>query len=318
MKNWKKKLLTISILTIASTLIMHIINKMISASAVIKNLLSNTQGNYYDWKFGKIYYKKSGHGAPLLLIHDLSVCGNDQEWNKLLPELERKYTVYTLDLLGCGRSDKPKITYTNFLYVQLITDFVKNVIKQKTNVIATGLSASFTIMTCINDYTVFDKLMFISPEDLAVLNHVPTNRSKVAKFILEIPVLGTLIYNIIVNKPNTELLFTEKYLFNPFHVETKMVDTYFESSHRQNGKYLQSSIQGYYIYCNVTHALKKINNSIFIVSGEKMDCIKETIALYQSLNPAIESELIPKTKMMPHMESPKKVLEIIDMYFFSE
>ena len=53
-----------------------------------------------------------------------------------------------MDLLGCGCSDRPKITYTNFLYVQLITDFIKAVIKQPTDVLTSGLSGSFAVMAC--------------------------------------------------------------------------------------------------------------------------------------------------------------------------
>lgn len=317
MKKAKKRLLTSSILITASTAAIYIINKMINASAVFKNLLSPQDNNFYEWRFGNIYYKKSGNGEPILLIHDLNVYGNDYEFSKLTHELEKNHTVYTIDLLGCGRSDKPKITYTNFLYVQLITDFVKNVIKQKTNVIVSGLSSSFVIMTCLNDNNVFEKIMMISPEDLAVLNKTPTKQSKIAKFMLELPIIGTLLYHMIVCKPNVELLFTEKYLFNPFHTEQSYIDTYYESAHKENsnGKYLQSSITGNYVYCNIAHALKEINNSIFILSGEKTEGIQETTALYKSLNSSIESELIEKAKQMPHMENPKKVLEIIDIFF---
>lgn len=317
MKKAKKRLLTSSILITASTAAIYIINKMINASAVFKNLLSPQDNNFYEWRFGNIYYKKSGNGKPILLIHDLNVYGNDYEFSKLTHELEKNHTVYTIDLLGCGRSDKPKITYTNFLYVQLITDFVKNVIKQKTNVIVSGLSSSFVIMTCLNDNNVFEKIMMISPEDLAVLNKTPTKQSKIAKFMLELPIIGTLLYHMIVCKPNVELLFTEKYLFNPFHTEQSYIDTYYESAHKENsnGKYLQSSITGNYVYCNIAHALKEINNSIFILSGEKTEGIQETTALYKSLNSSIESELIEKAKQMPHMENPKKVLEIIDIFF---
>lgn len=317
MKKAKKRLLTSSILITASTAAIYIINKMINASAVFKNLLSPQDNNFYEWRFGNIYYKKSGNGEPILLIHDLNVYGNDYEFSKLTYELEKNHTVYTIDLLGCGRSDKPKITYTNFLYVQLITDFVKNVIKQKTNVIVSGLSSSFVIMTCLNDNNVFEKIMMISPEDLAVLNKTPTKQSKIAKFMLELPIIGTLLYHMIVCKPNVELLFTEKYLFNPFHTEQSYIDTYYESAHKENsnGKYLQSSITGNYVYCNIAHALKEINNSIFILSGEKTEGIQEITALYKSLNSSIESELIEKAKQMPHMENPKKVLEIIDIFF---
>jgi pimeloyl-ACP methyl ester carboxylesterase len=317
MKKAKKRLLTSSILITASTAAIYVINKMISASAIFKNILSSKESDFYEWRFGNVYYKKSGNGNPILLIHDLSVYGNDFEFNKIVQQLEKNHTVYTIDLLGCGRSDRPKITCTNFLYVQLITDFVKNVIKQKTDVIASGLSSSFVIMTCLNDNSVFEKIMLISPEDLAVLNQAPTKQSKIAKFMLELPIIGTLLYHMIVCKPNVELLFTEKYLFNPFHTEQSYIDTYYESAHKENsnGKYLQSSIAGHYVYCNIAHALKEINNSIFILSGEKTEGIQETIALYKSLNSSIESELIEKTKQMPHIENPEKVLETIDIFF---
>ena len=318
MKKARRRLLTSSVLITASTAAIYMINKMISASAVLRNLLSFGESDFYEWRFGRVYYKKYGeNGDPVLLIHDLNVYGNDYEFSKIVHELEKKYTVYTIDLLGCGRSDRPKITYTNFLYVQLITDFVKNVIKRKTNVIASGLSSSFVIMTCLNDNEVFDKIMIISPSDLAVLNQIPTKQSKIAKFMLEIPIIGTLLYHMIVCKPNVELLFTEKYLFNPFHTEQSFVDTYYEAAHKQNsnGKYLQSSITGRYVYCNIAHALKEINNSIFLLSGEKTECIQETISLYQSMNSSIESELIDKAKQMPHIENPDKVLEIIDIFF---
>lgn len=313
MKKHKKKLLTVSILITVSTIVMHIINQIISASAVFKNLLPAKEEDFYKWRFGNVYYTKSGEGKPLLLIHDLLPCSSNYEWKKLVSALEKHYTVYTIDLLGCGRSDKPKITYTNFLYVQLITDFVKNIIHQKTNVIATGLSASFTIMTCLNDNDIFEKIVLISPEDLAVLNQSPTKQSKLAKFLLEIPILGTLLYHILACRPNIELLFTEKFLFNPFHADRLSIDAYYESAHKgnSNGKHLQSSISGRYVYCNIAHALKEVNNSIFILSGEKKEGIRETIALYTSLNSSIESELIPKTNHLPHIEDPEKILEAI-------
>lgn len=317
MRKHKYKLLTISILITVSTIAIHIINRIINASATIKNLLHSDETSYYDWRFGKVYYTKQGSGSPILLIHDITPYGSDYEWKNLINTLSAKHTVYTLDLLGCGRSDKPKITYTNFLYVQLITDFVKNIIGEKTNVIASGLSASFTIMTCLNDKDVFDKIMLVNPEDLAVLNQTPTKQSKIAKFLLELPIIGTLLYNIITAKPNVELLFTEKFLYNPFRIEHNAVDTYYESAHKENGngKYLLSSIIGKYIYCNVAHALKEIDNSIFLIGGETKDGIQETLELYRSLNRAVEVEVIPKSKQMPQLETPEQLMEIIRIFF---
>ena len=317
MRKHKHKLLTISILISLSVIVIHIINKLILASATLKNSLKVKVGNFYEWRFGNIFYTKQGSGPPLLLIHDLSPSGNSEEWKSVVSALSQKYTVYTLDLLGCGRSDKAKITYTNFLYVQLMTDFVKDIIGQKTDVIASGLSGSFVVMTCANGKDTFDKIMLINPEDLAILNQSPSKRSKIAKYLLEVPLLGTLIYNIITAKPNVELLFTEKYLYNPFRAEQSLIDTYYESAHtgNSNGKYLLSSINGKYIYCNIAHGLKSIDNSIFVVGGQAKENIHETLALYTSLNPSVEQEIIPAAKHFPQLETPEQLLELIRIFF---
>ena len=114
----------------------------------MKENLSSHPGHYNDWKHGRIYYTKTGSGAPLLLIHDLHPASSSYEWSRMMKKLEKTNTVYTIDLLGCGRSDKPNITYTNYLYVQLMNEFISNVINEKTDVIATGDSLSFVVMAC--------------------------------------------------------------------------------------------------------------------------------------------------------------------------
>lgn len=81
--------------------------------------------------FWRNFLYKKGSGSPVLLIHDMlpGACG--YEWNRIEEELAMEHTVYTIDLLGCGRSEKPGMTYTNFVYVQVICDFIRNVIGEK-------------------------------------------------------------------------------------------------------------------------------------------------------------------------------------------
>ena len=68
--------------------------------------------------------------------------------------------VYTIDLLGCGRSEKLNMTYTNYLYVQLISDFIKSEIGHRVNVIATGEAASIPVMACANNPELFDPVSY--------------------------------------------------------------------------------------------------------------------------------------------------------------
>lgn len=316
-KNNKHRLLNISILVTLTSAAIFVTNKVIAASAVIKNLLHSKSEKYYNWRFGKIHYTVKGEGKPLLLIHDVSPCCSTIEWKNIRDELSKNHTVYCIDLLGCGCSDRPKITYTNFLYVQLITDFIKNIIREKTDVITSGLSGSFTVMACKNDESIINRILMINPEDLAVLNQIPTKKSKTAKFILELPLVGTLLYNFITARGNIDLNFTERYLYNPFHPDLDLIDSYYESAHlnQGNGRYLLASIKGKYLYCNIAQALQKLNNSIYILQGDSEKRFQESIALYTSINPAIECEVLPHQKHLPHIEAPDKIIETAQIFF---
>ena len=143
----KNKLKSCAILATLGAITIHLINKTLIEMATKDSLLNSSEGNYYDWRFGKIYYRKQGNGKPLLLLHDLDAESSGVEWKKVAAILAEKHTVYTVDLLGCGRSEKPNITYTNFLYVQMLTDFIKHIIGEKADVVATGESAAIAAVS---------------------------------------------------------------------------------------------------------------------------------------------------------------------------
>lgn len=317
MKKHKHKLLTISILLSIATGIIYLINRLIFASATMKDLLKSDSNHYYDWRFGKIHYTKQGSGSPILLIHDLTVYSSDFEWNRIISEVSKKHTVYTIDLLGCGRSDKQKITYTNYMYVQIISDFIKKIIGEKTDIIASGYSGSFTVLACHNEEDLFGKIMLINPPSLSTLNKAPNKRTKLLKHLLEVPIFGTLVYNMITARDNVELLFTEQYFYNPFHIVNTIVDTYYEAAHKGSGnaKFLLSSIIGCYTNNNIFHALSAINQSIFIVAGAEEKEIQETIDQYTQCNSAIEVVKLDSVKHLPQIESPNKLLEQIYIFF---
>ena len=304
------------ILTGLVTVSIHIINRIEYSRATIKNVLACSENNYYEWRFGKVRYIKKGSGSPLLLLHDLSVGSSSYEFNQMIDSLSKNHEVYALDFLGYGLSDKPNITFTNFLYVQMITDFVKNVIGKKTDVIATGDSCPITVMTCHNNPEVFGKLIFINPQSIYQLNQIPSKQTKLLKFLIETPILGTFVYNMLTTKNAFEKSFREEYFSNPYNIEEKDILSYYEAAHTPdyNSKYAFASHLGRYTNINILHALKEINHSISIIAGEDKKDNKNIVDNYVYYNSAIETAFIENTKQLPHMENPEKVLEHLEMF----
>lgn len=293
-----------------------IVNRYIKLSAVSKNLLAQPQPNFYKWRLGNIYYTKCGTGNPLLLIHDLDYFSFGSEWDKLIPILSEHHTIYTLDLLGCGRSEKPNLTYTNFLYVQLISDFIKSEIGQRTNVIASGDSSSLVTMACGYKSELFDKIMMINPESFMSGRQIPGKRAKLYKLILDMPVLGTLLYYIASSRKEVTGQFREKYFSNPYGMNKELTEKYYEAAHLgAYPKAIYSSIRCKYTKCSISRSFEKINNSIYILGGATETEIRETIKEYAECNPAIEFSIIPTTRHLPQLERPEEVGKIAEIFF---
>lgn len=312
----KNKIITIILLSAGALTGTALINKYIKFAATSKNLLQQPEPRCFKWRLGDVYYTKCGSGKPLLLIHDLNHASSGYEWSTLTDILKESYTVYTLDLLGCGRSEKPNLTYTNFLYVQLLNDFIKSEIGHRTNVIATGSSAPLAVMACSYNTDLFDQLMFINPDSISSGYQMPGKSAKLYKLILDLPVIGTLLYHIASGKKVISETFTRQYFYNPYGVKPGNVEKYYESAHLgESPKAVYSSVLCNYTRCNITRALEKIDNSIYVLGGAEEENIDAVIQDFTRCNPAIESSVIPDTKHLPQMENPKKVYETIKMFF---
>lgn len=318
--SWKKNLGIIAAFTGTVIGTIHIINRIFTYIATADDHLNKDSYSYYDWRFGKIAYKKQGEGKPLLLIHDFNVCSSSYEWNKIEKKLAKNNTVYTIDLLGCGCSDHPILTYTNFLYVQLITDFIKHVIGDKTDVIVSGDSSPFVIMACANDETIISRIAMVNPQNLISLAKIPTKRTKLVKHLLYIPVIGTFMYNMQINKRTIKQKFASSYYYNQNGIEEKDILAYFNASQKDktHAKYLYACQKSRFTNANILFCLNKLDNSIFIITGTGNPENVLVANQYQNQLPSIEIVGINNTKQLPHMEKPDDFVEQINILFADE
>lgn len=318
----KKLTITLSLmgLTITSLASLSAINKAIDQIAVSKALLDPKKKEIYHWRFGDISYSVTGEGKPVLLIHDLKEDSSSVEWSRIIPELSRTNTVYAMDLLGCGLSDRPDITYTSYMYTQLVNDFINNVIKKKTSVVSTGRSASFLLDACNTNEDAYEELILINPENIQNLRRTPSRRTRTASFLLRLPTIGTLIYHMLTARNIIEENFEERYYYDIEQIPETLYDYYYESSHLRgrDAKNLCVSLVGRYTNANIIRTLKSINKNIHILAGREIPYIETTIKEYQYYNPAIETEYIDYTKELPQLEAPEEVLKYINLYLCND
>ncbi|WP_445637527.1 Alpha/beta hydrolase [Nostoc sp. DSM 114161] len=90
-------------------------------------------GKYWQWRGHNVYYvragEKQGQRPPLLLVHGFGA--STDHWRKNITGLCQDFEVFAIDLLGFGRSAKPKLEYSGDLWRDQLHDFISEAIGQK-------------------------------------------------------------------------------------------------------------------------------------------------------------------------------------------
>ncbi len=81
----------------------------------------------YEVQFRTVHgYRRAfvqvGRGPALLLIHGIGDCSDT--WRGVIPDLARDHTIIAPDLLGHGRSDKPRADYSIAAYANAMRDLL--------------------------------------------------------------------------------------------------------------------------------------------------------------------------------------------------
>lgn len=312
----KKNIKHFFLLTALAAGTVHLANRFVDLTAEMKNILKSQNGDYYDWKNGKIFYTKRGSGSPILLIHDLDPVSSSYEWCRIVKKLEKTHTVYTLDLLGCGRSEKPYLTYTNYLYVQLITDFIQNIIHETPDVIATNTSISFVVLAQNLNHHLMKRIVAINPPTMESFEQGPDKYSNVKKTLLEFPIIGTFIYNMRTHETCIQQKLQKTYFCKPQLVSSKMLDAYYEAAHKNggHGKYLMASMECHYTNNTITHAIKNLNIPLYIIESRNLRDVANIGDSYARKNSLVETAYISNAGLIPQLEVPDKLLSIINMF----
>ncbi|XP_031384650.1 pheophytinase, chloroplastic isoform X2 [Punica granatum] len=87
----------------------------------------------------------------LLLVHGFGA--SIPHWRRNIPTLSEKFTVYAIDLLGFGASDKPAgFTYTMEDWAQLILDFLDEIVQQPAVLVGNSVGSLACVIAASAQY----------------------------------------------------------------------------------------------------------------------------------------------------------------------
>lgn len=263
--------------------------------------------NIYKWKLGNIVYRVAGEGEPVVLVHGVSIGNSSYEWRNNLTSLSANFKVYALDMLGFGESDKPSTHYDARLYVDLLTDFVIDVVDEPTDIIASSHGGAFSIIAARKHKPLIRKLVLVCPTGIDQLAGQPTTAGKALSSAMSVPVFGTSMYYSMASRENIAKTLKQDIYFDPDMVTTEMVDHYYAASHQPGAdKPARAFISGM-MNLDVKDAFSRIEQPTMIVWGReaKMSPVQRAQAFLET-NPRAQLKVIEECGLIPHAEKPEE------------
>ena len=297
----KRNIISFAMLTLAG---MHMINRLMQKNARNIYPFFHSKDSEYQWKYGNIFYTKQGSGPPILLLHDLTAGSSSFEWSRIIKDLEKDHTVYTLDFIGCGQSEKPNITYVNFVFVQMLCDFIRDIIKKPCTVVTSGSSSSIALMSTLYDNNLFHELILVNPCHIGE-QKLPDKKDKYRHLFYRLPIIGTFFANKENNLNSYIKLFYNKYFYDRYQAENSLIHAYYAAyQYGETSKALYSSIINHYTDVDVTRALVNLKMPISIISSKDDVDNKHIMEEYKKYHSNIKIQTLNNAKHLPALEIP--------------
>ena len=102
----------------------------------------------------------------LVFLHGFGGGSSAYEWSKVYPAFASEYRILAPDLIGWGSSDHLERNYQIDDYLTSIAEFIEKSCDEPTTVIASSLTAAFTIRVAISRPELFKSLILTTPAGL--------------------------------------------------------------------------------------------------------------------------------------------------------
>ncbi len=276
----------------------------------------------FTWKYGEIFYKEAGRengGLPIVFIHGVGAGVSSFMWRKNFDELAKDFRVFAFDLLGFGFSDKPPAApYSADLYVELISDFIREVAGGRANVVASSLGASYAVRVADEHPELINGMVLNAPAGYDTLNTRPGMAGAAFYGLLQSPVLGTSFYNVMASERSIRDYARRTLFYDYRRVTDRFVAHHYATSHQPGAQHAIAAFLSGYLNCDMRAAFSRLDQAMVLVWG-KQDAtvpVSQALALLE-LNPGAGLVVFDYCRMLPEQEHPEKFNSLVRESFHS-
>lgn len=270
--------------------------------------------NRYPTRHGDLAYTVSGTGSPVLLLHGLGAGNSMMEWEHNFRALAQQHTVYALDFIGWGLSDKPDEPCHAEDFIEQVQYFVEDIIAEPCAVVASSQSCAFAVEAAQRIPKLIQKLILVCPAEQASDGKATAFEwpQEIIYRLLRWPIVGAAFYNLIASRKSIQTFASHQLYFDKSLVDEALVRRYHIAAHQNGSKYGLSWLLGGLLDIDWRESWSRLEAPALLVWGRNamlngLDTAPEWLAL----KPDARLSIIDAAMLLPHVEHPQEFNEIV-------
>jgi pimeloyl-ACP methyl ester carboxylesterase len=263
-------LLALVIAGIGLPLVSLLVEAMRPGPATPKQLrwAPNIPIQYIDVNGSRLRYIKVGEGPALVLLHTLRT--QLDLFEKVVPGLTRRYTVYALDYPGHGYSDIPAAKYDAAFFTEAVEGFLETLDLRDVTLAGVSIGGSISLILAARNNPRVSRVVAINPYDYAKGRGI-LRSSLLARFVIGlsgIPIIGETVMRLRTFFVMKAVL--EGGVSNPRHIPPELLKEMYLTGNR-SGHYRAfiNLLRNAQTWETAAKAYSKINIPVLLLWGDQ-------------------------------------------------
>ena len=279
---------------------------------LLDDLPPTLPGSMHDWSWRgwRVRYTAMGQGSPIVLVHGIHAAASSFEMRNVFEPLSQRHTVYAVDLLGFGKSERPAAPYSGPLYADLLADFVLEVVEGPAILLGSSLGAAYVVAVARTRPDLVDRLILISPTGTTSLS----GGGRAFGRLLTLLLIGSTAFNVLASRASIQSFLRRVYA-DPALADDPLVDQNWAAAHQPNARLAPAAFLAGKLDLPLAPASESIGAPILVVRGSVagIGAQADDVEL-RGLGPDVTIETVDGAGQLPHDEAPDRVLSLVESW----
>jgi pimeloyl-ACP methyl ester carboxylesterase len=261
---------------------------------------------------GTLIYHESGGGQPVVFVHGVMTGASSYEWSKVYPAFAISHRVLAPDLIGFGESSRPDRRLTAEDQVRSLAEFLRATCEQPAILVGSGIGGGFCVLLASQHPELVSRLVLLSPTGLREFGK--TRLTLGTMLIGAFPLFGRFLYrNHRATRAAVRSMLEGMAFANPANITEETVDVYTTCAQQYGAEHAIMNLEAGRFCLPLEERLSMLTQPVALLWGER--CVFPPAgwaAHLQTITKQSTLDIIPDTSVLPNLEAPAKVAQLLD------